>query len=110
MMQFTMEHIARSGSVAFAHDRSRCLHDSNAFEVTVKDERGDLLIGTYVHDDEMNELVGPVMADRLRESVSRGTYITKLNPVEVLGLRGTLVERIEAGDWSHTSSKGECHG
>lgn len=101
--QYTIEQIARTGTVVVHHDSSRCLHDSNAYEVTVRGSRGELLIGTYVHDSEMNDLVGPVVADSLRDAVSRGRYVIALRPAEILGLRGTLEKRVHACDWSDTS-------
>ena len=95
----TLEDIATGGSVTIWHDQSRCL-DSDSYDVEVKDKVGGLLIGTMAHASEMPELVGPVFAAHLASSVTRGTYVFRLDSIAVMALRGKLVERINSHDWS----------
>lgn len=95
--------IATTGRIQIDHDLGRMVHDSNAYTVEVWDHRGELVIGTIAHDDEMNALVGEVMATTLRRRVAGGGYCHTLTPIEAMGLRGSLVDRIEARDWSGDS-------
>lgn len=101
-----IETIAVRGSVLFAHTFSGCQHGSDGYDVTVKGPKGELLIGTTVDGTEMPDLVGPVLAGALKQHVEQGNYVCRLNPVEVLGIRGSLAERIAKNDWSPRTTRG----
>lgn len=100
-VESALEAIALTGSLVVLHDRWRGLCDTDNYAITIKDADGKLLIGTSVHDDEMDATVGPMMAATLRDRVFCGSYVIRFSPLEIMGLRGTLAERIATGDWSH---------
>lgn len=95
----SLESVARAGVVQFENDRSQC-RDGQNWSISVRDAAGKLLIGTTVHADELADLVGDVGAGWLSRRAADGTYVITLNPQEVMGLRGTLAERIARNDWS----------
>jgi hypothetical protein len=89
-----LEQLATTGSISITHDHARSLNDSDAYMIEIRDAEGELLVGTFVHNDEMDAQVGKVMADTLRRRVSGGAYIHTLTPLEIMGLRGSLVDCI----------------
>ena len=95
----TLEIIAQAGVVRIENNRCRS-GDGSVWTVQVYGKDGALLIGTSVPSDELPELVGPVAAASFTDVVSGGAYVFALRRLEVMGLRGTLVERIARNEWS----------
>ena len=95
-----IETLALQGKIRIAHSHSHIGTEAdavggNSFDIQVINKEDKLMIGTTAHADEMAELVGSVMAAHLKHRVDQGSYVCKLSPVEIMGLRGSLVTRIE---------------
>lgn len=100
MSALTLADIARDGAVRIEHDAARGAAEGSGYTVTVC-HGSRQLIGTCVADGaELDGLLGSVAGWMAREQVAGGRYCLDLGPLEIMGLRGRLVERIAAQDWS----------
>ena len=100
MSAITLADIARDGAVRIEHDAARGAAEGSGFTVTVL-LRNRRLIGTCGSDGaELDGLIGSVAGWMAREQVADGRYFLNLGPLEIMGLRGEIVERIAAQAWS----------
>lgn len=100
MSAITLADIARDGAVRIEHDAARGAADGAGFTITVS-HRNRRLIGTCVSDGaELDGLIGSVAGWMAREQVAEGRYCLNLGPLEIMGLRGQILERIATQAWS----------
>lgn len=96
----SMADIARRGAVRIEHDASRGADAGSGFTIALTHGQ-TLLIGTCVGSgEELDALLGSVAGWTARDHVARGTYWLELSPLEIMGLRGEIVERVARQDWS----------
>lgn len=88
-----IETLATNGFVQIAHGASRSATDE-CVDISIVSKDGKLLLGTSLHHSELPDLVGPILADEEMSRLRRGTYVHNLRPVEVLAIRGHLLDRI----------------
>ncbi len=92
--------IAERGRVQIEHDAARGAPDGAGYAISVTLGKR-LLIGTCVGSlQELAEQIGGVAGDVIHARAGQGVYLSTLTPLEVLGLRGEIVSRIERQDWS----------
>ena len=100
-----IEELAKAGSVQVTHSFSRSTHPATppTYDISVKNWAGELLIGVVQHESDMKAFVGEVLASELHGRAVGGDYVSNLNTLEIMSIRGTLVDRIESNDWSAQS-------
>jgi len=88
-----LETLATNCFVQIAHGAARRTRDEGV-DISIVDAGGKLLLGTTVHQTELPALVGPILAKEELDRFGRGAYVHNLRPVEVLAIRGHLLNRI----------------
>jgi hypothetical protein len=91
--------IAARGAVRIEHDAATGSVSGSGFSISVIHGYRQL-IGTTSDAAELDDVVGSVAGWMAREQVAHGRYCLDLTPLEIMGLRGTLLDRIDSQDWS----------
>lgn len=93
--RFRLRDIALRGNVRIKSHHATGEDEGWTIEVFYKDT---LLIGTCVLD--LHGAIGDVGAIQMQRKVDNGSYIVDLTPMEVMGIRGRIRERIKHQEWS----------
>jgi hypothetical protein len=96
----TLTDIAERGRVEIEHDAARGVPNPTGYAIRVLLGDRPLIRTELGTTEDLEEQLGVIAAVDARERVERGRYLWTFSPLEVMGLRGLILDRIINQDWS----------